>query len=121
VVGGAPLDPLALARHIVEIIADKKGEDALLLDIRDISILADYFVISSVTSERQAKAVIEDIKQEVKQAFDVRALNVEGQPSSGWVLMDYGAVIVHLFTPEMRAYYDLEGLWRDGRVVLRML
>jgi len=105
----------------VEVIADKKGEDLLLLDIRDISILADYFVIGSTTSERQARAIIEDIKQETKQAFDVRPLNIEGEAATGWVLMDYGGVVVHLFTPEMRAYYDLEGLWRAGRVVVRML
>jgi ribosome-associated protein len=91
------------------------------LDIRDISILADYFVIGSTTSERQARAIIEDIKQETKQAFDVRPLNIEGEAATGWVLMDYGGVVVHLFTPEMRAYYDLEELWRAGRVVVRML
>jgi len=119
--GGVALDSLELARHIVEVIADKKGEDVLLLDIRDISILADYFVIGSTTSERQAKAIVGGIKQETKQSFDVRPLHIEGESASGWVLMDYGSIVVHLFTPEMRAYYDLEGLWRDGRVVVRML
>ena len=105
----------------MEVIADKKGDDVLLLDIRDISILADCFVIGSTTSERQAKAVVESIKQEVKQTFGVSPLHVEGEPAGGWVLMDYGDVIVHLFTEEMRAYYDLEGLWQDGQVVVRML
>ena len=119
--GGIALDSLELARHIVEVIADKKGEDVLLLDIRDISILADYFVIASSTSNRQAKAIIEDIKQGTKRSFDVRPLHIEGEAATGWVLMDYGDVIVHLFAPEMRAYYDLEGLWRDGRTVVRML
>jgi len=115
------LDSLELARHIVEMIADKQGEDVLLLDIQDISILADYFIIGSATSERQAKAIIAGIKQETKQAFDIRPLHIEGEAAGGWVLMDYGSVIVHLFTPEMRAYYDLEGLWRAGRTVVRML
>nr|HID14570.1 ribosome silencing factor [Anaerolineae bacterium] len=119
--GGIALDPLELARRIVEMIADKKGEDVLLLDIRDISILADYFIIGSSTSERQAKAIVEGIKQETKRTFDVRPLHVEGEPASGWILMDYGSVIVHLFAPEVRAYYDLEGLWREGRTVVRML
>ena len=105
----------------MDAIADKKGEDVLLLDIRDISILADYFVIGSTTSERQAKAIVESIKQEVKQTFSVSPLHVEGETASGWVLMDYVDVIVHLFTEEARAYYDLEGLWQDGRVVVRML
>jgi len=112
---------LELARHIVEVIADKKGDDVLLLDIRQVSILADYFVIGSTTSERQAKGIIEGIKEGAKQTFGVRPLNVEGEPADGWVLMDYGDVIVHLFTEEMRAYYDLEGLWQDGQVVVRML
>ena len=112
---------MELARHIVEVIADKKGEDVLLLDIQAISILADYFVIGSTTSERQAKAIVAGVKQEMKEAFDVRPLRIEGEPASGWVLMDYGSIVVHLFTREMRAYYDLEDLWRDGRIVVRML
>jgi ribosome-associated protein len=112
---------LELARRVVELIADKKGEDVLLLDIRDISILADYFVIGSATSKRQAKAIIDSIKEEAKQSFDVRPLHIDGEAATGWMLMDYGDVVVHLFMPEVRAYYDLEGLWRDGRVVVRML
>ena len=105
----------------MEVIADKKGEDVLLLDIQEVSYVADYFVIGSTTSERQAKAIIGGIKDEVKQTFDVRPPHIEGEPSSGWVLMDYGDVIVHLFTEEMRAYYNLEELWKDGRIVVRML
>jgi ribosome-associated protein len=114
-------DSLELARDIVGVIADQKGEDVLLLDIQEVSILADYFIIGSVNSTRQAKAVIEELKQGTKHRFDVRPFRIEGDANSGWVLMDYGSVVVHLFTPEMRAYYDLEGLWRGGRVVVRML
>jgi ribosome-associated protein len=119
--GGVALDSLELARRIVEVIADKKGEDVLLLDIRGISILADYFVIGSTASERQAQATIEDIKRETKRAFDVKPLHVEGEPATGWTLMDYGDVVVHLFAPETRTYYNLEGLWQEGQVVVRML
>ncbi len=114
-------ETLELARHIVDVIADQKGEDVLLLDIRDVSLLADYFIIGSVNSTRQAKAVIDEVKQETRQTLDVKPLRIEGDANSGWVLMDYGSVIVHLFTPAMRAYYDLEGLWRGGRIVVRML
>jgi ribosome-associated protein len=92
-----------------------------LLDIRDVSILADYFIIASAISERQAQALVEAVHEEIKKAFDARPLHVEGEPASGWILMDYGGVVVHLFAPEVRAYYDLEGLWREGRVVVRML
>ena len=105
----------------MDIIADQKCEDVLLLDIQGISILADYFVIGGVIAARQAKAVIGDVKQGIKQAYGLQPLSIEGEPAGGWVLMDYGAVIVHLFTPEMRAYYDLEGLWRAGRVVVRVI
>jgi len=115
------LDSLELARRIVELIADQKGENVLLLDIRDISILADYFVIGSTTSDRQAKAILDDVREKVKQETDARLLHVEGEPGTGWVLMDYGDAVVHLFSKEMRRYYDLEGLWQEGRVVVRML
>ena len=105
----------------MELIADKKGEDILLLDIRDVSILADYFVIGTATSDRQSKAIVDGIKQELKQAYDVRPLNVEGEAGTGWILMDYGGIVVHLFSQDMRAYYDLEELWQAGRTVVRML
>lgn len=110
-----------MARRIVDVIADKKGEDVLLLDIRDISILADYFVIGSAVSKRQTKAMVNGIIDETKEDFDTKPLRVEGEPESGWVLMDYGAVVVHLFAPEARNYYDLEGFWEDARVVVRIL
>jgi len=103
------------------VIADRKGEDVLLLDIRDISILADYFVIGSAVSKRQTKAMVNGIIEETKEDFDTKPLRVEGEPESGWVLMDYGAVVVHLFAPEARDYYDLEGFWEDARVVVRIL
>ena len=102
-------------------ITDKLGEDVLLLDIREISILADYFVIGSATSERQTKAILNGVKEEIRETCDAKLLRVEGKPDSGWVLMDYGDVVVHLFAPEARAYYDLEGFWDEARVVVRML
>ncbi len=102
-------------------IADKKGEDVLLLDIRGLSIVADYFVIGSAESERQAKAILDDIRLALKREFGVLPLSVDGAVASGWVVMDYGDVIVHLFEPETRAYYDLESLWKAGRVVVRIL
>ncbi|MBN1979590.1 MAG: ribosome silencing factor [Anaerolineae bacterium] len=115
------MDSLELARHIADTIADQKGEKVLLLDIRELSILADYFVIASTTSDRQAKAILDDVRTKVKQAFDVRLLHIEGEPTTGWVLIDYGDVVVHLFSQEMREYYNLEGLWQEGRVIVRML
>ncbi len=115
------VDSLELARSVIDVLADKKGENIVLLDIRPVSILADYFVIASSASHRQSRAIVSDVKVRIKEVFDVKPLRIEGEPDSGWVLMDYGGVVVHLFEPEVRAYYDLEGLWRDGRVVVRML
>jgi ribosome-associated protein len=112
---------LELARQIVNVIGGKRGEDVLLLDIRDVTILADYFVIASAVSKRQTKAIVNAIIDQTKEDFDTKPLRVEGEPESGWVLMDYGAVVVHLFAPEARDYYDLEGFWQDARVVVRML
>jgi ribosome-associated protein len=119
--GGGDLDSLELARRIVDVIADKQGEDILLLDIREVSILADYFVIGSAVSRRQTKAIVNGIIDQGKEDFDARPWRVEGEPDSGWVLMDYGDVVVHLFAPEARDYYDLEGFWEDAQVVVRML
>ncbi|MGD2144213.1 MAG: ribosome silencing factor [Anaerolineae bacterium] len=112
---------MELARQIVNVIGGKRGEDVLLLDIRDVTILADYFVIASAVSKRQTKAIVNAIIDQTKEDFDTKPLRVEGEPESGWVLMDYGAVVVHLFAPEARDYYDLEGFWQDARVVVRML
>ena len=98
---------------------DKKGIDTLLLDVRDISLLADYFILSTGEVERQIKAMSEAISQTLKNQA-VLPLHVEGDATSGWMLMDYGEVVIHLLSPEMREYYHLEDLWRDARVVVKV-
>ena len=114
------LEPLDLAREIVDLIVEKKGEDVLLLDIRDLSVLTDYFVICSGVSERQLGALLEAVREMTKQSLGIIPPRIEGDPASGWILMDYGSVVVHIFAPELRAFYDLEGLWREGRIVVRI-
>jgi ribosome-associated protein len=104
----------------VDVLADKKAEDITLLDISELTLLTDYFIICTGTSERQLQALASSVREELKKAQRVIPLSVEGQVSSGWVLMDYGSVVVHLFAPEIRAFYDLEDLWREGRVVVRI-
>jgi ribosome-associated protein len=89
------------------------------LDLRSISLLADYFVICSGASERQVKAIVNEITEKTKEE-GVRPLHIEGNSSSGWVLVDYGGVIVHVFAPAVRGYYQLEKLWSDALVVVRM-
>jgi ribosome-associated protein len=89
------------------------------LDLHSISVLADYFVICSGESERQVKAIVDEITKKIKEE-GVRPWHIEGDSSSGWVLVDYGGVIVHVFSPVMRSYYQLEELWSDAPVVVRM-
>jgi ribosome-associated protein len=91
-----------------------------LLDIRRVSLLADYFVICSGASERQLRAIVDEILEKVKKEAGVVPLNVEGVPSSGWVLVDYGGVIVHIFAPSLREYYSLEKLWSEATMVVRV-
>ncbi len=115
------MESLDLANEITEIIVDKMGEDTLILDLHEVTTFADYFVISTMTSRRQLDAVQSAIRSGLKQGAEyVLPKNIEGEPNSGWVLLDYNSVIVHLFTADTRAYYNLEELWKNGRVVTRI-
>jgi ribosome-associated protein len=113
------LDSNELAHTIVDVAADKMGSDIVLLDIREVSLLADYFVICTADSDRQLEAIREAIVEKVKE-LGVRPLGVEGVASSGWVLIDYGSVITHIFAPEQRAYYQLERLWGEAVKVVHV-
>lgn len=113
------LDAKVLARQIVDWLADKQAEDIILLDVHEVSILADYFVLCSGTSTRQLDALTEEVRQQAREA-GARLLHLEGEPNTGWILMDYGDVVVHIFSPELRAYYRLEELWQDSNVLVRM-
>lgn len=113
-------EPLEIAHTLVETLDEKKGEDLLLLDLIGVCSFADYFVFCSGTSERMLKALADEAQQSVKKQYGLKARSVEGAPDAGWILMDYGDVILHLFAPETRDYYQLEELWRDGTVLLRM-
>jgi len=101
------------------LISDKQGSDILLLDTRTVSFIADYFVIATGDNERQMKAIADDIQKQLKKRA-VLPLGVEGRPASGWVLLDYNGVIVHLFSPAMRDFYRLEQLWEHAPVVVRI-
>ncbi len=101
-------------------ILDKKGSDIVLLDIREQAVFANYFLICSGENERQLKALAENVAGDAKHKADTLANSIEGEAQYGWVLVDFGDLIVHLFSPEKRDYYDLEDLWRDARVVLRV-
>ena len=114
------LETLELARYIVDTIAGKMGADILLLDMQEVTLITDYFVIASAASERQIGALADEIVEQARRECDARPLSVEGTPVGGWVLLDYGSVVVHLFSEEQRAYYQLEELWDKAHTVLRI-
>ncbi len=95
---------------------DRKAYDLLLLDIGEISSLADYFLICTARSDTQAQAIAENIRQNLA-AVGVRPLLVEGFSTGQWILMDYADVAVHIFLEDVRAFYDLERLWARAKVV----
>ena len=111
------ISPEQLARALVDTAADRKAEDIVLLDLRNISIISDFFVICSGTSERQINAVTRAV---IDRAGELGAgsKRIEGTSEGGWVLIDFGAVMVHVFSPEQRAFYKLDELWRDAQPLL---
>lgn len=91
-----------------------------MLDIREQVVFADYFLLCSGENNRQLRALAESVAQDAKQSGRVLPLGVEGSAESGWMLVDFGDLVVHIFDPERRAYYDLEDLWSEAYPVLRM-
>jgi len=94
----------------------KQARDIVVLDVRDATSFADYFLICNGANSRQIQAIADEIEQQLK-AHGERALSIEGYSNSEWVLLDFGDFLVHVFSPKSRAYYDLERLWRDSRPV----
>jgi ribosome-associated protein len=103
-----PLDPLV--ERAAQAAASKKATDVVVLDLRRATAIMDYFVIASGQNQRQLVAIA-DAVQEALRAEQVRPKAVEGYPRQEWILLDYGSFVVHIFTPHMRSFYDLERLW----------
>lgn len=91
-----------------------------MLDIRDQAVFTDFFLICNGENERQLQALADGITETAKQKTDTLPWGIEGEAASGWLLVDFGDVIVHLFSDDKRQYYNLDDLWGDGHVVLRM-
>lgn len=117
--GAEERSSLDLARRIVELAEDKKAADIVLLDLSELTTVADYFVIASGNSERQLDAIADGIVGGLRDE-KVRPFGREGTPASHWVLIDYGGVIVHVFTPPERDFYQLERHWSEAKTVLRV-
>lgn len=111
---GTPLESKEKALEAARAASDKKAKDILILNLYDLSTIADYFVICSGESTTQVKAITEQIKESLGKK-SVKPIGVEGLTYSHWVLMDYGDVIVHIFEGETRSFYELEKLWIDAK------
>lgn len=109
-------EPEAVWREAVKAADAKQAKEIRILDLRDVSSFADYFIICSGANSRQIQAIADEIEQRLKKKGE-RAHSVEGYNHAEWVLMDYGDYLIHIFSEKARAYYDLERLWRDARVV----
>ncbi len=107
---------LELATQAVKILNSKKALDLKVIGIKDISILADYFVFATGTSSTHVKSLADEVEFKLKE-LGTAPLHTEGFRSNSWVLLDYGSVIIHVFTAESRQFYDLDRLWQDGEAV----
>ncbi|MGI6367984.1 MAG: ribosome silencing factor [Anaerolineae bacterium] len=115
------LEPLALAHAIVDVATELMASDVVMLDISELTVIADYFIVVTGDSERQIAAISERVVEELREKQRVRALAVEGTPASGWMLVDYGSVILHIFSPQQRAHVRLEELWSKARTVVHIV
>ena len=107
-----------MARIAWNALNDKKGEDIKIIDITGISVLADYFIIANGTSDSQVNALVDNVEEELHKAgYSLKQR--EGQASGSWVLLDFGDIIVHVFDKENRLFYDLERIWKDGKITDR--
>ncbi|WP_367565698.1 ribosome silencing factor [Lacrimispora sp.] len=107
---------IEMVKAAYEALSDKKGEDISVIDIRKVSVMADYFIIASGMNVNQVQAMVDNVEEELgKRGFICKQM--EGYQTANWILMDYGDIIVHVFDRENRLFYDLERIWRDGKTI----
>lgn len=111
---------MELAHRVIDLITDVKGENIILMDLQDITTIADYFVICTAGSDRQLKAIVDKIAESIKAETRFSPLHIEGDAGGGWVLVDYGGVVVHVFSKAQRDYYRLEEFWKDAKTLVRI-
>lgn len=107
-------DSRVLTQHVVEALQAKKAKDILLIEMSEVSGIADFFVICTGDSDLQIKAIVDGVREDVRTAIDERPWRIEGYEARQWVLIDYVDVVVHVFDQEHRTYYNLERLWADA-------
>jgi ribosome-associated protein len=113
------INTLDMAREIALFIEEKFGEDIVLMDVREQVYFTDYFIIATAASQRQLQSLGNDLVREVRAEFGLHT-KPEGNSANGWVLVDFGDIVVHLFSEEQREFYALEELWQEGQVLLRI-
>ncbi|MDD5796776.1 MAG: ribosome silencing factor [Oscillospiraceae bacterium] len=104
------------ALETAKILSSKKGKDIKVIEISDVSVLADYMVIATGTNSTQVKALADTVEEKLDE-MGISVSHIEGHRSNSWVLLDYVDIIVHVFSDEAREYYDLERLWQDGKEI----
>jgi len=104
-----------LSRFIAELTLEKKAEAVMIMDLRELTSITDYFVICSGDSDIQVKAICDYITEKLEQE-NLKIWHIEGYQSSNWVLMDLVDVVIHIFKPEVREFYGLEKLWGDAKI-----
>lgn len=109
-------DALKMVKMAKKALEDKKAQDIKVIDIRQVTVIADYFLIADGANPNQVQAMVDNVEEVLgKAGYECR--QIEGYGSGGWVLMDYGDIIVHAFSREDRLFYDLERIWRDGKLL----
>ncbi len=111
------MESKALAERISQLMLDKKAAGIVIMDLRELASFTDYFVIASVDTDVQARAVMDHLEEQLLAQEGVKPWHVEGGTGSSWVLLDFVDVVVHLFRPDARAFYALEKLWGDADMV----
>ena len=107
------IDSKQLAEHIASLLDKKKARDVKILRVTEKTVIADYFVIAGGTSSTQVKALADEVESQIGVNDGIKPANVEGRGTGGWILLDYENVLVHVFDPKMREFYNLEKLWAE--------
>jgi ribosome-associated protein len=110
---------LEIAHTIINTLEEKKGEEILLLDIQKIASFTDYFIICTGSSDRMLDALADSVVMSVNEKYNNKG-RIEGKSQSGWLVIDFGSIFVHLFSPDQRNYYQLEELWHKGKILLHV-
>ncbi len=109
----------AMAQFAAEVLDNKKGMDVTLLEVSDQTILADYFLLATGTANTHVRALADEVEFKLREEFNAEPNHIEGASGNAWTLMDYGSVIIHIFTAQAREFYKLERLWNGNEIKIK--